>query len=60
MLSFLKKPRGEKIGLFPLIGSVTIGGLQFQVLEGLGGHQYGQIYLFNEEAGLIFTADTSY
>ncbi len=49
---------GEKIGLFPIIGRVTIGGLQFQVLEGLGGHQYGQIYLFNEDAGLIFTADT--
>ena len=30
----------------------------FQVLEGLGGHQYGQIYLLNEEAGLVFTADT--
>jgi len=49
---------GEKIGLFPVIDRITIGDLQFQVLEGLGGHQYGQIYLFSETAGLIFTADT--
>jgi glyoxylase-like metal-dependent hydrolase (beta-lactamase superfamily II) len=49
---------GESKGLFPVIGSITIGGLRFQVLEGLGGHQYGQIYLFNEEEGLVFTADT--
>jgi glyoxylase-like metal-dependent hydrolase (beta-lactamase superfamily II)/uncharacterized protein with ACT and thioredoxin-like domain len=49
---------GERIGLFPVIDLISIGGLQFQVLEGLGGHQYGQIYLFNEQAGLIFTADT--
>ena len=50
--------QGKKVGLFPLIDRITIGNLQFQVLEGLGGHQYGQIYLFSEEAGLIFTADT--
>ena len=50
--------KGEKVGLFPVIDQFTIGGLQFQVLEGLGGHQYGQVYLFNEEEGLIFTADT--
>jgi glyoxylase-like metal-dependent hydrolase (beta-lactamase superfamily II)/ACT domain-containing protein len=49
---------GERIGLFPVVDRITIGGLQFKVLEGLGGHQYGQIYLFNEEEGLIFTADT--
>jgi glyoxylase-like metal-dependent hydrolase (beta-lactamase superfamily II) len=50
--------QGDTMGLFPVIDRVTIGGLQFQVLGGLGGHQYGQIYLLNEEAGLIFTADT--
>lgn len=49
---------GENIGLFPVIDNITIGGIVFQVLGGLGGHQYGQIYLFNEEEGLIFTADT--
>ena len=48
----------EKIGLFPVIDWISIGGLQFKVLEGLGGHQYGQIYLFNEEEGMLFTADT--
>jgi glyoxylase-like metal-dependent hydrolase (beta-lactamase superfamily II)/uncharacterized protein with ACT and thioredoxin-like domain len=53
-----REGKGEKIGLFPVIDQVTIGNLQFHVLEGLGGHQYGQIYLFNEEVGLIFTADT--
>jgi glyoxylase-like metal-dependent hydrolase (beta-lactamase superfamily II) len=54
----LGEGQGERIGLFPVIDRVTIGGLGFQVLEGLGGHQYGQVYLFNEEEGLIFTADT--
>ncbi len=49
---------GEKIGIFPVIDQITIGGLEFKVLGGLGGHQYGQIYLFNEGEGLIFTADT--
>ena len=50
--------QGENVGLFPVIDNITITGLVFQVLEGLGGHQYGQIYLFNTETGLIFTADT--
>lgn len=49
---------GERVGLFPIIDQITIGGLRLHVLEGLGGHQFGQIYLFNEDKGLIFTADT--
>jgi glyoxylase-like metal-dependent hydrolase (beta-lactamase superfamily II) len=28
------------------------------VLEGLGGHTHGQIYLFCGELGVLFTADT--
>ncbi|MCX6698676.1 MAG: MBL fold metallo-hydrolase [Methanomicrobiales archaeon] len=50
--------QGEIVGLFPVMDNITIAGIRFQVLEGLGGHQYGQIYLFSENAGLIFTADT--
>lgn len=44
-------------GIFPVIGAVTIGDLKLEVLEGLGGHTYGQIYLYSREAGIIFTAD---
>jgi glyoxylase-like metal-dependent hydrolase (beta-lactamase superfamily II)/ACT domain-containing protein len=58
MVVLFGEGNGEKIGLFPVIDQISICGLRFLVLEGLGGHQYGQIYLFNTENGLIFTADT--
>ena len=45
-------------GIFPVLGYVTIGDLELEVLEGLGGHTCGQIYLFSKEHGLIFTADS--
>ncbi|HNX17093.1 MAG TPA: MBL fold metallo-hydrolase [Methanoregula sp.] len=51
-------PAGEeKCSIFPVLGTVKIGDLELLVLEGLGGHTYGQIYLFSESDGLIFTAD---
>jgi glyoxylase-like metal-dependent hydrolase (beta-lactamase superfamily II) len=45
-------------GIFPVIGLVSIGDLELEVLEGLGGHTYGQIYLYSKKQGLIFPADT--
>jgi glyoxylase-like metal-dependent hydrolase (beta-lactamase superfamily II) len=43
--------------IFPVLGSVTIGDLSLEVLEGLGGHTHGQIYLYSGQKGLLFTAD---
>lgn len=47
-----------EIAGFPVIAELVIGGFHFKVLEGLGGHLYGQIYLYCPEIGLLFTADT--
>jgi glyoxylase-like metal-dependent hydrolase (beta-lactamase superfamily II) len=45
-------------GIFPVISRLKVGPLDFTVLEGLGGHMYGQVYLLCREAGLLFAADT--
>lgn len=44
---------------FPVIGSVSIGGVDLEILEGKGGHQHGQVYVYSSELGLLFTADTA-
>jgi glyoxylase-like metal-dependent hydrolase (beta-lactamase superfamily II) len=56
-LLFPTTPLGEIAG-FPVIAELMIGGFRFRILEGLGGHLFGQIYLFCTEIGLLFTADT--
>lgn len=43
--------------IFPILGKVRIGNLELEVLEGLGGHTNGQIYLYSGSEGLLFTAD---
>ncbi|WP_422189520.1 MBL fold metallo-hydrolase [Methanoregula sp.] len=43
--------------IFPILGAVRIGDLELEVLEGLGGHTFGQIYLYARSDGLLFTAD---
>ncbi|MCK9591572.1 MAG: MBL fold metallo-hydrolase [Methanoregula sp.] len=45
-------------GIFPVIGTVSIGDIELEVLEGLGGHTYGQIYLYSQTEGLLFAADS--
>jgi glyoxylase-like metal-dependent hydrolase (beta-lactamase superfamily II) len=45
-------------GIFPVIGFVTIGDIELEVLEGLGGHTCGQIYLYSQKEGLLFAADS--
>ena len=45
-------------GIFPVIGTVTIGNLEMDVLEGLGGHTYGQIYRYSQKQGLLFAAES--
>jgi glyoxylase-like metal-dependent hydrolase (beta-lactamase superfamily II) len=51
-------PDGRARGIFPCLGIVRIGDLKLEVLDGLGGHTCGQIYLYSEEHGLLFAADS--
>ena len=51
----------EKIGtrsIFPILARFTVHDLEFEVLESLGGHMHGQVYLFCPGHGIVFTADT--
>jgi glyoxylase-like metal-dependent hydrolase (beta-lactamase superfamily II) len=54
---FSTDPLGERAG-FPVIGIVDIGRYRFEVLEGLGGHLHGQVYLYCRDIGVLFPADT--
>jgi len=56
-LPFQKSSR-DKVGAFPVFGQLDACGYTFTVLESHGGHQYGQLFLLNEEAGLFFTVDS--
>ncbi|HVP95989.1 MBL fold metallo-hydrolase [Methanoregula sp.] len=47
----------ETCSIFPVLGTVTIGDISLEILEGLGGHTHGQIYLYSRNEGLLFTAD---
>jgi glyoxylase-like metal-dependent hydrolase (beta-lactamase superfamily II) len=49
-------PRG-KVGAFSVIDTFSIGDLEFQVLESLGGHVQGQVFFLNQSHGLLFTSD---
>jgi glyoxylase-like metal-dependent hydrolase (beta-lactamase superfamily II) len=49
---------GETRAGFPILSTIDIGRYSFEVLEGLGGHTHGQIYLFCKDLGVLFTADT--
>jgi len=51
-------PAGMMRGIFPVLDSIRIGDLELEVLEGLGGHTRGQIYLYSQRAGLLFAADS--
>ena len=51
-------PTGKTRGIFPVVGTVTIGGLELDVLDGLGGHTFGQVFLYSREYGLLFAADS--
>lgn len=45
-------------GIFPVISSFRLGNNEFEVLESLGGHIHGQIYLYSAGLGVLFCADT--
>jgi glyoxylase-like metal-dependent hydrolase (beta-lactamase superfamily II) len=52
------KPDGIKRGIFPVIGRFTIGDVELEVLDGLGGHTHGQVFLYAKDHGLLFAADS--
>ena len=52
--------RTEKIaehGLFSVIDTLDFAGMHFEIWESLGGHIAGQIFLYEEKLGLLFTSD---
>lgn len=51
-------PTGEVRGIFPVLDRFTFGGRTFEVLESLGGHVHGLVYLFCPEEGVLLTSDT--
>ncbi|MDD1677119.1 MAG: MBL fold metallo-hydrolase, partial [Methanomicrobiales archaeon] len=54
-------PRREgalMMGAFPILAHMTVGTVEFIVLESLGGHLFGQVYLVAPGAGLLFTGDS--
>lgn len=53
---FPENPMGRR-GIFPIIDTFSIGGFRFEVLESLGGHIYGQVFLLAPDIGLLFTSD---
>jgi glyoxylase-like metal-dependent hydrolase (beta-lactamase superfamily II) len=52
------EPTGTTRGIFPVIGTVTVGEIGFDVLDGLGGHTFGQVFLYSRAHGLLFAADS--
>ena len=47
----------EKRGSFPVLARFRIGDLEFEALEGMGGHMHGEVFYLCPEEGLIFPED---
>ena len=45
-------------GIFPVIFKFALGGVEFEILEGMGGHTFGMIFVYAPSVGLLFTSDT--
>jgi glyoxylase-like metal-dependent hydrolase (beta-lactamase superfamily II) len=41
-----------------VLGIVKINDLEMEILEGLGGHTCGQIYLYSQKSGILFAGDS--
>lgn len=57
-ITCFEKSEASSRGIFPCMGTVKIGDVELEVLDGLGGHTYGQIFLYSKTAGLLFPADS--
>lgn len=44
-------------GIFPVIDKISFDKMHFEVWESLGGHIAGQVFLYEEKLGLLFTSD---
>lgn len=55
-IDFPKEPLGKR-GPFTVLDRFTVGDVEMEILEGFGGHQFGQCFLCAPEEGLLFTAD---
>ena len=51
-------PSGTTRGIFPVIGVVSIGAVELEILDGLSGHTAGQVFLYSRTHGLLFAADS--
>ena len=52
------RPRGAGYpGDLPGYRRFRIGDVELEVLDGLGGHTHGQVFLYSRDHGLLFTAD---
>jgi glyoxylase-like metal-dependent hydrolase (beta-lactamase superfamily II) len=51
-------PNGTTRGIFPVIGVVSIGAIELEILDGLSGHTAGQVFLYSRDHGLLFAADS--
>ncbi len=55
----LYRTRGTGAGNFSwYLCTLRIGDIELEVLDGLGGHTCGQIFLYSQKAGLLFAADS--
>jgi glyoxylase-like metal-dependent hydrolase (beta-lactamase superfamily II)/uncharacterized protein with ACT and thioredoxin-like domain len=54
----ISAPTGITREIFPVIGTVSIGDIELEVLNGLGGHTAGQVFLYSRRSGLLFAADS--
>ncbi|MBP1927949.1 glyoxylase-like metal-dependent hydrolase (beta-lactamase superfamily II) [Methanolinea mesophila] len=45
-------------GIFPVVSTFTLAGVEFEILEGMGGHTHGMIFVYSPRVGLLFTSDT--
>lgn len=51
------KGEGVKLGGFHVCDSFEVGGMDFLVLQSLGGHVPGQVFFISPDAGLMCTSD---
>lgn len=49
---------GTTRGIFPVIGKISTGEVNLEILDGLSGHTAGQVFLYSPVHGLLFAADS--
>ncbi|MDP3563118.1 MAG: MBL fold metallo-hydrolase, partial [Methanoregula sp.] len=54
----LAGPGDKNRGIFPVIGRITIGDVDLEILDGFNGHTAGQVFLYSRTYGLLFAADS--